>query len=114
MLALAVIGLFNVWVGLGVLGSQLLLFWLLLKYRAGGRLEGVWWGLIFSVLQWAFGRMRRIIQGTKNGLPVMGGFAFADRPEQFAEGDRVASRSRCSSACTSSPVDLRGGLTDLE
>ncbi|ADN02883.1 amino acid permease [Spirochaeta thermophila] len=91
LLSLAVIGLFNVWVGLGVLASQLLLFWLLLKYRAGGRLEGVWWGLIFSVLQWAFGRMRRIIQGTKNWRPVMGVFAFADRPEQIEQGVRVAS-----------------------
>lgn len=91
VLSLTVIGLFNVWVGLGVLASQLLLFWLLLKYRAGGRLEGVWWGLLFSVLQWAFARMRRIIQGTKNWRPVMGVFAFADRPEQIEQGVRVAS-----------------------
>ncbi len=78
LICMAVIALFNPWVGLGVLASQMTIFYLLLRYRTGNRLEGVWWGLIFKVLQWAVQRTVRIVQGTKNWRPVVGVFSFCD------------------------------------
>lgn len=79
ILCMVVISLFNPFVGILVLGSQLTVFTLLLKYKSNNRLEGIWWGLTFSLVNWAFRRMRMIIQGTKNWRPVVGIFTFADK-----------------------------------
>lgn len=92
VLSLGVIALFNIWIGIAVFASQLLLFFLLLKFRAGNKLEGVWWGLVFSVLQWGFKRARRLIQGTKNWRPVVGVFFFADKTEYLEPELEIASR----------------------
>ncbi len=90
-----VIALFNIWVGIGVITSQLLVFYLLLRYKAESRLEGVWWGLLFSMLTWGFRRMHRIIQGTKNWRPIVGVFVFADfREEQEATRETLAMAKR--------------------
>ena len=78
VLCMVVISLFNPLVGIIVIGSQLTIFLLLLKYKSNNRLEGVWWGLTFSLINWAFKRMRMIIQGTKNWRPIVGIFTFAD------------------------------------
>lgn len=78
VICMAVIALFNLWVGLGVLASQMTIFYLLLRYRSANRLEGVWWGLVFKVLQWSVQRTGRIVQGTKNWRPVVGVFSFCD------------------------------------
>ncbi len=82
LLCLAVIALFNIWVGLAVLAVQFVIFLMLLRYKSGSRLEGVWWGALFALLQWLFARMQRIVQGTKNWRPIVGAFAFVDRPNQ--------------------------------
>jgi hypothetical protein len=74
--------MFNIWIGIGVIISQLIIFNLILKFKTQNRLEGVWWGVLFSVLNWGFKRMHRIIQGTKNWRPIIGIFSFADKPEE--------------------------------
>jgi hypothetical protein len=81
LICMVVIALFNIWVGIGVIASQFTIFYLLLRYKSSGRLEGVWWGVIFSILNWAFRAMERIIQGTKNWRPIVGVFCFADKDE---------------------------------
>lgn len=81
LICMAVIALFNFWVGIGVLVSQIIIFWLLLKYRSKSRLEGVWWGVLFTVTNWALKRLGWIVQGTKNWRPIVGMFVMADREE---------------------------------
>ncbi|MEW5816552.1 MAG: amino acid permease, partial [Spirochaetota bacterium] len=79
LVCIIVISLFNIFIGLGVLISQGLIFYLLLKYKSNEKLEGVWWGLLFSFLNWGFRQMRKIIQGSRNWRPIVGIFCFADK-----------------------------------
>lgn len=81
IVCMTVITLFNIYIGLAVLVSQIIIFSLLLKYRTGSLLEGVWWGAIFQVLTWVFKRIRKIIQGTRNWRPIIGIFCLGDRRE---------------------------------
>ncbi|AFG36313.1 amino acid permease [Spirochaeta africana] len=83
LLCLGIIALFNIWVGIAVLAFQVTIFSLILRYKTGSQLEGVWWGALFALMQWLFGRMGKIIQGTKNWRPIVGTFAFHDRPNQI-------------------------------
>jgi len=78
-ICMIVISLFNIWVGIAVISSQLIIFLLILKYKAQNRLEGVWWGVIFSLLNWVLKRMKKIIQGTKNWRPIVSIFAMSDQ-----------------------------------
>lgn len=88
------ISFFNVWVGVGVIVSQMLIFMLLFKYKSQNKLEGVWWGVLFSVMNWGFHRMKKIVQGTKNWRPIMNIFCFADKLEESEQtikmGERIA------------------------
>ena len=76
--------LFNPLIGLAVLLFQFTIFFLLLRYRSGNKLEGVWWGVLFKLIQWTFSRIGTIIQGTKNWRPIVKVFAYADRPKTVA------------------------------
>jgi hypothetical protein len=88
------ISFFNVWVGVGVIVSQMLVFMLLFKYKSQNKLEGVWWGVLFSLMNWGFRRMKKIVQGTKNWRPIMNIFCFADKLEESDQtikmGERIA------------------------
>jgi len=94
LLCMIIIALFNVWVGIVVFISQTLIFVLLLKYKSHNRLEGVWWGVVFSALTHAFKQMKIIVQGTKNWRPIVSVFGFVDKPEEVAStvemGNRIA------------------------
>ncbi len=94
LICMVVISLFNLWVGLGVVTSQLIIFSLILRYKSENKLEGVWWGVLFSLLGWGLRRMKRIIQGTKNWRPIVGIFCLADKPEvarrTFEMGRRIS------------------------
>ena len=79
LMCMVAISFFNLLVGVGVIVSQLLIFYLLLKYKSQRKLEGVWWGVLFSSMNWQFRKMRAIVQGTKNWRPIVGTFCFADR-----------------------------------
>ncbi|TFG62031.1 MAG: amino acid permease [Spirochaetales bacterium] len=95
VVCMTVIALFNMYIGLGVLVSQVIIFSLILKYRAGNRLEGVWWGSIFQVLTWGLKRIRKIIQGSKNWRPIVSIFCFGDRRDlampALAIGTKISS-----------------------
>ncbi|POQ98943.1 amino acid permease [Alkalispirochaeta sphaeroplastigenens] len=92
LVCIMVIVLFDYRIGIGVIGVQLIMFYLLLKYRAGNMLEGVWWGLLFSSLSWGMKRLGHIVQGTKNWRPIMGVFGFADRNEEVERLHTMARR----------------------
>lgn len=79
--SLIIIALDNPVLGVSVLAAQFLTFHLILRYKAKGQMEGVWWGLLFTVISWTLARMRRIIQGTRNWRPLLSVFVFADQPE---------------------------------
>lgn len=81
VICMVVIALFNFVVGIAIIASQIVIFSLLLKYKSNNKLEGVWWGLYFSLLSRGFKRMRIIIQGTKNWRPIVGIFGFVDDKE---------------------------------
>jgi amino acid transporter len=82
LICMAVISFFNIAVGVFVILVQLLIFFLLYKYRSNNKLEGVWWGVVFTILAWSLKRINHIIQGTKNWRPVLNVFCFADKPEE--------------------------------
>ena len=82
--------LFNALIGLAVLLFQFTIFFLLLRYRSGNKLEGVWWGVLFKLIQWTLSRIGTIIQGTKNWRPIVRVFASADRPETVASTREMA------------------------
>ncbi|MBN1697669.1 MAG: amino acid permease [Spirochaetales bacterium] len=82
LICMVVISLFNFVIGFCVIASQIVIFVLLLKFKTRNRLEGVWWGLLFSGLNWGFKRMRMIIQGTKNWRPIVNVFCMADKEEE--------------------------------
>lgn len=85
LMCMAVICLFNPLIGGALILSQLSLFLLLRKYKSNNKLEGVWWGLLFTLVGRGFTHMRNIIQGSKNWRPIVGVFCFADRTEQTRE-----------------------------
>ncbi len=92
VICILVIVLFDYRIGFGVMTAQLILFYLLLKYRAGNMLEGVWWGLLFTVLGWGMKRLGSIVQGTKNWRPIVGVFGFADSEEETHRLRTMAAR----------------------
>ena len=78
---LAAIILFSWQVGLLVFVSQFFLFWLILKYKSNNRLEGIWWGVQFSMIQNGLRRLQKIVQGTHNWRPVVTAVGFCDQNE---------------------------------
>jgi len=63
--------LFNFVIGLIIIISQFLLFWLILKYKSENKLEGVWWGVIFSLVTKGLSSLKKIEQGSKNWRPLL-------------------------------------------
>ena len=90
LLTIIIIMIFNPLLGLIVFATQLGVFLLLLKYKSNNQIEGVWWGLAFSLLVRSFKRMKRIIQGSKNWRPVVGFFSFADKEEESASSLEIS------------------------
>lgn len=90
--SMTIIAMDSWWLGLIVLGSQLLIFNLILRYKAKGQLEGVWWGLMFSIINWGMHRLKKIIQGTKNWRPLLSVFVFGDQLDDGLPALRLARR----------------------
>lgn len=65
-------------IGLGISAFQIILFLLILKYKSKNKVEGVWWGVIFSIAGFLISKLRHIVQGTKNWRPVVKVFAFCN------------------------------------
>ncbi len=70
------IALFDWKIGILIFATQALIFWLILRFKAKGKLEGVWWGLLFTFIQKRLKTLRKIIQGTKNWRPILTAFTF--------------------------------------
>ncbi len=71
LVTIGAIILFNWWIGTLIIVAQLAIFKLILRYRAGNRLEGVWWGILFRIGSWVFSALRTVVQGSKNWRPVV-------------------------------------------
>ena len=92
VICMAVVSLFDFRIGIAILAAQSLLVILLLKFRAHNMLEGVWWGVLFSLVGWGSRRLGRIVQGTKNWRPIVGVFGFADKEDETARLQGIALR----------------------
>ncbi|MCA1753939.1 MAG: amino acid permease, partial [Spirochaeta sp.] len=92
IICMAVVSLFDFRIGIAILVAQLLLIVLLLKFRARNMLEGVWWGVLFSLVGWGSRRLGKIVQGTKNWRPIVGVFGFADKEEETGRLQGIALR----------------------
>lgn len=76
--SIAVIMLFNFWIGIFILGSQYLLFKLILTYKSENKVEGVWWGVLFFLITKGLKKLNKLIQGSKNWRPVLSTIAFSE------------------------------------
>lgn len=71
----------SIYIGFGIGAFQIFVFLLILKYRSKNKIEGVWWGVFFSLTTFLTTKLRTIVQGTKNWRPVVKVFAFGDKGE---------------------------------
>ncbi len=92
VICMAVVSLFDFRIGIAILAAQFLLIVLLLKFRARNMLEGVWWGVLFSLVGWGSKKLGVIVQGTKNWRPIVGVFGFADKEEETERLQGIALR----------------------
>lgn len=77
MSSLIAILLFSWIIGIAIIITQYIIFQLLLKYKAEGRLEGVWWGVLFSFITSGLRSLNKIVMDTKNWRPIMSAIGFA-------------------------------------
>ncbi|MBU1078759.1 MAG: amino acid permease [Spirochaetes bacterium] len=84
IISIAIICLYNVAIGVLIIISQVIIFLLILKYKAKNKLEGVWWGVLFTGITWALKKLSKIVQGTKNWRPIVVAFTFYhDKAESY-------------------------------
>ncbi len=69
--------LFSWKTGLIIIAAQLLLFRLIVKYRPGRKLEGVWWGVLFRFVSKGLAALNSIVQGKKNWRPILTAISFS-------------------------------------
>ncbi|MDA3839157.1 MAG: amino acid permease [Candidatus Delongbacteria bacterium] len=79
IISMFIVILFSWWIGLLLIIFQYFIFRLILKYKAGGKLEGVWWGVLFLFISKGLVKLNSIVQGSKNWRPVVTSIAFSDR-----------------------------------
>ncbi|TVR60406.1 MAG: amino acid permease [Spirochaetaceae bacterium] len=92
VICMAVVSLFDFRIGIAILTAQFILFVLLLKFRARNMLEGVWWGVLFTLVGWGSKKLGGIVQGTKNWRPIVGVFGFADKGDETERLRSIAMR----------------------
>ena len=89
--SILVIILFNWLIGILIIIIQYIIFRLILRYKARGKVEGIWWGLLFSFITKGLSALKVVIQGTKNWRPLLTAIGFSEtgsHPEKilrFAE-----------------------------
>jgi len=101
----------NIFLGLGVIAFQLILFILILKFKTQNQLEGVWWGLLFSWIQAGQKSLAKIIQGTKNWRPMVGLFVFDDKLKESSALLDMGNRISRNKGLTSVNVLVKKGVT---
>ncbi|MDC7224187.1 MAG: amino acid permease [Spirochaetales bacterium] len=85
----ATICLFNWQVGLLTCLSQYLMFRLILRFKSEGKLEGVWWGVLFTLITGSLKRIRSIVQGSLNWRPVLLTISYGTEKAWWREMDEV-------------------------
>jgi len=70
------IALFSWKIGVLIFLSQYLIFVLILRFKTENRLEGVWWGVLFSFITKGLKSLQKIVQGTKNWRPILTAITF--------------------------------------
>ncbi|MDC7240007.1 MAG: amino acid permease [Spirochaetales bacterium] len=113
---LAAISLFNWKVGILIFLSQFGLFRLILKYRAEGKLEGVWWGFLFRLITRALESLQNIVQGSRNWRPVISAFAYREEFEIWKKiaflAEKLASYQGLVSLNIMCPAKFEGEAAD--
>ncbi|HOG44725.1 MAG TPA: amino acid permease, partial [bacterium] len=87
LISITAIMLFDPLIGILIIISQYFMFRAILKYKAGNRIEGVWWGIIFSLVTKWLKMLGNVVQGSKNWRPVMTALSVSEKdssPEKTA------------------------------
>jgi amino acid transporter len=79
LMSLGAICLFDWRIGILIVISQMIIFWLILKFKTENRLEGVWWGVLFSLAKRILASLSVIVQGSKNWRPIVSAISFGRR-----------------------------------
>jgi amino acid transporter len=87
VICVVAIMLFDPVIGIGIIVSQYIIFRLILKYKARNRIEGVWWGIIFSLSTRWLRSLKKVVQGSKNWRPVV---AAVSGPKEDSAHEKVA------------------------
>ncbi len=75
--SLTAVLLFSWKAGFMVITVQFILFRLIMKYRPGRKLEGVWWGVLFRLVSKGLSSLNSIVQGKKNWRPILTAISFS-------------------------------------
>jgi len=87
LISVVSIMLFDPMIGILIIISQYFMFRAILRYKAGNRIEGVWWGIIFSLATRWLKMLGNVVQGSKNWRPVMTALVISEKgssPERTA------------------------------
>lgn len=76
---IAAVMIFQWVIGLVMISMMFFCFWLLLKFRTAGKVEGVWWGVTFTFMTGWLNRLNKMAGDSKNWRPVLSAFAFCDK-----------------------------------
>jgi amino acid transporter len=76
--------LFDPVIGILIIISQYLIFRAILKYKANNTIEGVWWGIIFSLVTKWLKMLGNVVQGSKNWRPVVTAVTNSQTAQQTA------------------------------
>lgn len=83
--------LFSWRIGVVIVIIQYIIFRLLLRYKTAGRLEGVWWGVLFSFVTSTLKALNGIVIGSKNWRPIVTAVAFAGEEKNHRKMAHMAS-----------------------
>jgi len=87
LICVVAIMLFDPIIGLGIIASQYFIFRMILKYKAHNRIEGVWWGIIFTLSTKWLRSLKKLVQGSKNWRPVV---AAVSGPNEDSAHEKMA------------------------
>ena len=81
--------LFNWMVGLIIVVSQYLMFLLILRFKSEGKMEGVWWGVLFTLITGSLKKIRSIVQGSRNWRPVVVSISYGTEKQWWKEMEEI-------------------------
>jgi len=84
VICIAAIMLFDPLIGFAIIISQYFIFKMILKYKANNTIEGVWWGIIFSLATRFLKMLGNVVQGSKNWRPIVTAVTNSEIAAQMA------------------------------